>query len=100
MAKESPRVKTTNGFMSIPVPDTKDGFEPYKPSKTDRLPNFTVDASIIPESKDWEVGDEYELTVKVIMTRYEASQGKKRVSFAIESIKSNGGETADSDVDD
>ena len=56
--------------------------------KTQIKPRFTVPMDMIPEAKDWKVGEKYEISLTVVQKEVrELTPGKNEVTFEIEEIE-------------
>ena len=63
------------------------GLEVSKPDKK-MLPRFDISLTDLPEAKKWEVGETYEIALKITQTGISQHEGSKgHVSFDIEGIK-------------
>lgn len=76
-------LKTTTGRMRTIDPKSSEiCCEPY-----DNLPCFEVKASVIPESEEWEVGEDYDVQVRVTQKSVKERGGENWVEFKIKKIK-------------
>ncbi len=80
------KVATTNGFMPV-TPETYGMEKPSKPKVHKYYPSFTIPLKDIPAAKDWEVGEEYEVSLVVRQTAMRKDANSSSVSFEILKIK-------------
>lgn len=77
-----------------PMKKTEKVKEDSYESTYDQRPSLHITSEEIPDIKDWKVGEEYDLKVKVVMTSHgkEANDTKFTGSFRITHIGTDAGE--------
>ena len=68
-----------------------DMFGPSKKQEDKKIfPHFSIDNTHLPEAKDWEVGKEYLVTLKLKMTGFSNSRFQKNSEYDIVGIDPKG----------
>lgn len=63
-------------------------------------PSFRIDLEHMPEAKDWKVGNDYEITMKVKMTGISQSRYQNDAEFEIREIETTEGDNDDDETKD